>query len=368
MRYIAGAGVLALLLIGGAVLLDRNSDDVSGVMPADAPAEVTAEPAGEAAPDAGVAAAAPVEITEWPVPWEETRPRDPYVDGQGRVWFVGQRGDYVAYLEPESGEFTRFDLDPGTGPHNQIVDENGVVWYAGNRAAHIGRLDPATGEITKFPMPDPEAVRDPHTLVFNSAGDIWFTAQGSNVVGKLDPNTGAIEIVQVPTPEARPYGIVIDSQDRPWIAMVGTNKILTVDPATMEPREYVLPFEDARPRRIALTSDDMVWYVDWERGSLGWLDPGTGEAREWPAPSGRESGPYATGTDQLDRLWFVETGPEPNQLVGFDPDTEEFFSITPIPSGGGAIRNMYFHEPTQTFWFGTDANTIGRAPVGAVAS
>ena len=56
------------------------------------------------------------EITEWTVPWENTRPRDAYVDGQGRVWFVGQRGDYVAYLEPTTGEFKRYDLEPGTGP------------------------------------------------------------------------------------------------------------------------------------------------------------------------------------------------------------------------------------------------------------
>ncbi|MDQ3556263.1 MAG: lyase, partial [Gemmatimonadota bacterium] len=50
-----------------------------------------------------VAAVEPVQITEWQVPWADSRPRDPYVDAQGRVWFVGQRSDYVAYLEPSSG-------------------------------------------------------------------------------------------------------------------------------------------------------------------------------------------------------------------------------------------------------------------------
>ena len=28
---------------------------------------------------------APVEVTEWTVPWPDSRPRDPYVDAQGRV-------------------------------------------------------------------------------------------------------------------------------------------------------------------------------------------------------------------------------------------------------------------------------------------
>ena len=139
---------------------------------------------------AGVVAATlldakPADIKEWPVPWENSRPRDPYVAPDGNVWFVGQRSDYVAYLVPGSGEFKRFELDPGTGPHNLIVDASGMVWYAGNRTAHIGRLDPATGRITKYPMPDP-AARDPHTLVFDSRGDIWFTLQGAKEMIKND--------------------------------------------------------------------------------------------------------------------------------------------------------------------------------------
>ena len=48
---------------------------------------------------------APLQVTEWTVPWEKTRPRDPYLDAQGRVWFVGQIGNYIAYLNPTSGEF-----------------------------------------------------------------------------------------------------------------------------------------------------------------------------------------------------------------------------------------------------------------------
>ena len=104
----------------------------------------------------------PVDITEWKVPWEQTRPRDPYVDQQNRVWFVGQTGNYIAVLDPKIGQFHQFQLDPGTGPHNLIVDKQGSVWYAGNRAAHIGKLDPATGNITKYPMPNSTAACHGH--------------------------------------------------------------------------------------------------------------------------------------------------------------------------------------------------------------
>ncbi|MCY3730814.1 MAG: hypothetical protein OXF98_05680, partial [Rhodospirillaceae bacterium] len=50
-----------------------------------------------------------------------------------------------------------------------------------------------------------------------------------------------------------------------------------------------------------------------------------------------------------------------SRLVGFDTDTETFFSLTPFPSGGRAERHMYFHQPTRSIWMGTDANTIARA-------
>ncbi|HEX6939183.1 MAG TPA: hypothetical protein VF158_07200 [Longimicrobiales bacterium] len=304
----------------------------------------------------------PVEIVEWNVPWENTRPRDPYVDASHRVWFVGQRGDYVGALDPRSGEFWRHELDPGTGPHNLIVDTDGTIWYAGNRSGHIGKLDPRTGEITKFPMPDP-AVRDPHTLTFDPNGDIWFTAQGANYVGKFEKRTGKIHLIRVPTERARPYGIAVDSKGRPWINLLGTNKLATVDPATLELREIEIPRPDARSRRIGITADDRIWYVDYAQGYLGRYDPATGEFDEWRIPAGERGRPYAMTVDDKGRAWFVETGVQPNRLVGFDPKTEEFFSITPIPSGGGTVRHMIFYAPSREIWFGTDANTIGKALV-----
>ena len=306
------------------------------------------------------------ELQEWEVPYAESRPRDPMVGPDGHVWFVGQRSDYVAALDPESGEFRRFDLDAGAGPHNLVVAEDGTIFYAGNRAAHIGELDPETGEITKHMMPD-ERAGDPHTLIFDSNGDIWFTVQGGNFVGKFWPETGEVRLVEAMEVEgsrrgssSRPYGIVLDSSNRPWIALFNTNHIGSVNPETFEFETYELP-ENALPRRIGITSDDIVWYGDWTRGTIGRLDPETGDVREFPLPSGEQARPYAMAVDDSDRIWLVETGVEPNQFVGFDPMTEEIFSVVPVESGGGSIRHMYFDAETNQIWFGADTNTVGVA-------
>jgi virginiamycin B lyase len=309
-------------------------------------------------------------LEEWTVPWEGARPRDPMVAPDGRVWFCGQgRTPYIAVLDPTTGEFTKYDTE-GSIPHNLIIDPRGMVWYAGNAGEnnrHIGRLDPAKGDIERYMMPD-ERAADPHTLVWDSQGDIWFTVQQGNFIGKLWTRTGEVRLVESiagalgrrGAASSRPYGIVVDSRDRPWVALFNTNHIATVDPETFELRTFELP-ENALPRRIAVTSDDVLWYGDWTRGTLGRLDPESGAVVEFPLPSAEEARPYAMVADDSDRIWVVETGVRPNNFVGFDPLTGEFFSNTQPESGGGTIRHMYFDPETNSIWFGADTGTVGVA-------
>src|SRR5690606_24799806 len=119
----------------------------------------------------------PIKIDEWDVPFGG-RARDPFAVSEDEVWFVGQRGHYVARFQPSTGEFFKRDLPDEAGPHNLIVGSDGIVWHAGNLRGYIGRYDPKTDTIEKIEMTDP-AARDPHTLVFDAGEEhIWFTVQG----------------------------------------------------------------------------------------------------------------------------------------------------------------------------------------------
>ena len=306
----------------------------------------------------------PVAIDEWTVPYVSSRPRDPDVRSRTEVWFVGQRGHYLARLNPETGEFVRRDLADAAGPHSLVVGTDGIVWYAANLKGYIGRYDPASGVIEKIATANPRA-RDPHTLIFDQdQRHIWFTVQGGNFVGRLTVAQRAVELIAVPTARARPYGIVIAPDGAPWIALFGTNKLASIDPKSLKLVEYALPDAAARPRRIGASSDGRIYYTDYARGYLGRFDPKTRTVEEWAVPSGDGARPYAMAVDTRDRVWLVETGPSPNTLVGFSPQTETFFSVTPIPSGARSVRHMDYHAATHTVWFGTDANTIGRAKLG----
>jgi virginiamycin B lyase len=305
----------------------------------------------------------------WDVPYgAETRPRDPYADAQGRVWFVGQNGNYVAYLDNKTGTFKRYEIDPGTNPHNLVV-EKGMVWFTGNRNNRIVKLDPATGKLTTYMIPD-STVRDPHTMTFDpKTGVAWFTAQGAGTVGRFEPATGKFRLWKTGA-GSRPYGIVLDSKGQPWFDLFGTNKIGTVDPKTFELRSFTLPNDTTRPRRIAITSTDEIFYGDYTRGYLGRLDPKTGKTEEWRLPLGGRALPYAMTTDDKDNIWVAQNGypGTPSMLVAFDPKTKKFVAEVPVGRPeNNTIRHMTFDRATRQIWFGTDQGAIGKIAVPRVA-
>lgn len=320
---------------------------------------VSAALAAIAPAPAGIVPLDTIMIREWKVPWDRTRPRDPYVADDGRIWFCGQAGNYVAWFDPRTEEFRKYDLPANSNPHNLIIDRAGLVWYSGNTNARIGALDPKTGAVKEYHMPDP-AARDPHTMVFDRAGNIWFTVQQGAFVGHLNTTTGKVDLVKV-ADRSRPYGIMMNSKDQPFFNLFGVNKVAMIEPATMAVKEYVLPHERARGRRIAISSDDVVWYVDYTRGFLGRLDPVTGKVDELQSPGGANSLPYALTVDDKDRLWYSENVPNsPSRIMGYDARSRQFIPGIAVPSGGLTVRHMIFHKPTRSLWFGTDANTLAR--------
>jgi len=300
-----------------------------------------------------------IKIDDWKVSWEG-RPRDPFVDGSGILWFCGQAGNYIGRFNPTTEQFKKYEIPDGTHPHNLIVDAKGYVWYAGNRNGHIGKLDPETGTIKQFPMPI--EITDPHTLVFDQNENIWFTAQNSNAIGHLNTITGEVRFVKAKTNRSRPYGIKMDHNGNPWVVLVGTNKLVFIDSESLAIQEFDLPRSKARPRRLEITNDNHIWYVDYAKGFLGEYNPNTKQFKEWPMPAGKDSYPYGTALDSKQRIWIAETGKSPNQLVGFDTVTKKFIDSTVVKSGG-SIRHMYYHQQENAIWFGVDVGFIGRARI-----
>jgi virginiamycin B lyase len=304
-----------------------------------------------------------VEIREWPVPWADSRPGDPCFVPPNTVWFVGQGGNFLGMLDVQAGVFKRVDLIDEPAPTSLVVASNGMVWFAGTLRGYIGRYDPRSRTVWHVSMPN-SAAGDPTMLILEPGErNIWFTVEAGNIVGRLRIESGTVDLVGVPTPHAQPEGIASAPNGSPWIALAGTNKLATIDPRTFALTEHALPRPGARPRRIGFTSDGRLWYTDFAAGYLGSFAVDSAGVKEWRLPRGKDSHPYGIAVDSQDRIWAVETGTQPNMLVGFDPKTERFFSSTPIPSGGKSVRSIRYDRGSGQIWFGTDANTIGAAKV-----
>jgi virginiamycin B lyase len=179
----------------------------------------------------------------------------------------------------------------------------------------------------------------------------------------LNTTSGDVELIEVPTRNAEPFGIVVDPDNRPWASASGSNKLFEIDSSTFSLREIELPDADSRPRRLVATSDGDIWFADYSRGRLGHYAVLNGQITQWLMPGGEDSKPYGMAVDRDDRIWIVETGNVPNRFVGFDTGSGVFLNETDIPSGGGTVSHMYYHEPAGEVWFATATNYIGRAKV-----
>lgn len=299
-------------------------------------------------------------VQEWPVPFAASLPVDPYADSQGRVWFTGEAEAFVAYLDPATGRFRRYDVDPGTRPRSVIVDAAGRAWYAGGGKAMIGRIDPASGLITRFRLDDP-ALADPRAIAFDRRGNLWITAGRGDAVARMEMANGRLRTVRL-QPGSVPDGLVVDSTtDRPWFAESGAARIGTVDPNTFELREYALPDTASRVRRIALVDGRLV-AGDAARGAVVRLDPANGNVATWPLPDGATSQPWGMSQDDRGRTWVAVTGTDPARFLALDPGTGAIVGEA-APRSGGIVRSMRFDRRTRFIWFGSDSNVIGRIEV-----
>ena len=310
----------------------------------------------------GSALADTVDIREWLVPWPKTLPGHVYVGGGGRVWFISEKGNYVANLSPESNEFNRYDLPERTAATSLLIDENRVIWFASSKRKYIGSLNPATGRINEIPLPNKKA-KNPFALTFDDFGDIWFTTRDSNFVGRLKPSNQSIDLISTPNKKLRLRDIVITSDNTPWAIATENNQIVRVNRADMSVTEIETPKAKSDFRQLATTSDGNLWFTDFEFGTLVRYDPQSNSFEEWLLPGGANSEPDGMAVDKDDRIWLIETGQNPNRLVGFDTGTQTFLTETAIPSGAGSVSHLHYFEPAGEMWFGTESNYVGRAKV-----
>jgi virginiamycin B lyase len=303
------------------------------------------------------------EIREWPVPWENTRPRDPSVAPDGRVWFVGQTGNYLAVFDPTTQKFDRYDLPPRTAPHTVVVDTEGQPWVAGNGNGTVLRYGPDGTLRQTYAVPEHPLlnVRDPHTIAFDGKGGLWFTMQAGNAIAHLDVKSGAIRVARVASADARPYGIVATPDGNAWAVLFGTNKLARIERDGMKITEVELPRAACAPAPPRPRCQGRGLVRRLRRGlprparSRHGQDRGMARALEAVGAvchGDRRQGPHTVLRDHA----------EPEPAADLRPRDQAVRYATPVQTKGeGAVRHMEFDAKRNSLWFGTDRNTLGQA-------
>lgn len=301
------------------------------------------------------AAAEPVQgptarVEEWPLP-KPMFARSSAVAPDGSLFIAVPNDNKVVRFDPQTRNFTDWELLAGHQPNSVLVDAKGIVWTAGYGNATIGRLKPSTGMISEFAIPSGNG--NPHTLALSKDGEtLWFTLQSGNRIGSLDTLTG--KIAEYDT-SGRPTGITVDASGKVWWCRSADDKLGSLNPLTGRSSE-IDTGQGSRPRRIATAPDGMLWVTLYGKGQLAKIDPVAGKVvASYPLPGGN-AGPYSVIVDSAGTVWVNEI--KLDTVVRFDPSTGAMQSIR-LPSANIGIRKLTVDGAGRLWYTGSHNGRLG---------
>jgi len=137
------------------------------------------------------------------------RGQNPYFDDLGNVWST-DRGfpNGVVKLDPRTATFEQF-LMPNQGvPHGITIDAKGAVWIGETVGFSLTRLDPDSGKFERFPIDPRGFIKGRgHDPIVDKDQNVWLATIVGNQLTKYDRKTGKIVNYEPPAPNSYPYGL-----------------------------------------------------------------------------------------------------------------------------------------------------------------
>jgi virginiamycin B lyase len=171
-----------------------------------------------------------------------------------------------------------------------------------------------------------------------------------------------IDYWTVPWENSRPRDPDLDRSGVVWFVGQTGDYVASFDPKNEQFKKIDLD-KGSGPHNLIVGEDHSIWYSGNRAADIGRLDPKTRQVKEWLPPTGEKARPYAMAIDDRGRIWFADSGAQPNRLMAFDPKSEQFVVDTELTNARGAVRHMVFHKPGRALWFGTDTNYLVRVKV-----
>jgi len=236
---------------------------------------------------------------------------------------------------------TEYDLPrPTIEPHDVVLDAHGTVWYADFGGQFLAKLDPKSGQLTEYPVPEfkrgyPVGMLD---LEFDKSGDLRMGMMFQGAIAKFDPRSEKFQFFQAPpekndkVTQLNMLGLRPDVDGKVWTNNAGNQEIYRVDVAsgtfgTFQPLKQLNDGPHAI-YGIASDSGNNLYFMEFLDNYIGRIDAKTGATTFYRAPTALSRNRRGI-IDEENRLWFAEY--RGNKIGMFDTRTETFKEY-PLPT------------------------------------
>jgi virginiamycin B lyase len=128
-----------------------------------------------------------MQITEYPLPNPQARPRRIAIDANDIVWYTDYRRGYLGRLDSQTKQVKEYASPGGTGsqPYGITTTPDGAVWYSesGIEPNTLVRFDPRTETLQKWDIPSGGGVV--RHMVTAPSGELLLAYSGINKIGRV---------------------------------------------------------------------------------------------------------------------------------------------------------------------------------------
>ncbi len=128
------------------------------------------------------------EISLFPTPTKNSRPRRGRIDEEGVIWFGEFGGERIGAFDTRTQKFREWEV-PGKffAPYDAMRDKTGHVWTAGMSADRVLRMDIASGKFTEYQLPHYTNVRRIYVDDSQAKPVLWIGNNHGASIIKIEP-------------------------------------------------------------------------------------------------------------------------------------------------------------------------------------
>jgi streptogramin lyase len=183
----------------------------------------------------------------------------------GSLW-VGSVYTYLNHID-SSGNVTRYAVPSPMSNHSAAeliavgVSTTGDVWATLVPQDYLAKLDPTTGQVTMYSLQqiNPGPMKAPVQLVAGTNGTMWFFEGNNNTIAKITPD-GTISEFRMPNDDSAPGNLMKAPDGSIWFTQPYLNRIAKIADDGSITIAYTIPRAGAYPNGLLMGPDGNFWF------------------------------------------------------------------------------------------------------------